>query len=95
MRDANRLRRLVGSGPAPAGVASLATRPGGVGYRPGALRPPAGSRLTTRPLVPPSKARPDADKTPDGAPKGAARSEMIARRTDTSRPLGAPSPSLC
>ena len=42
----NRLRRLVGFGAAPAGKAKQALLPGGVGLRPGALRPPVRSWLT-------------------------------------------------
>lgn len=97
MRDANRLRRLVGSRPAPAGVSEQAHLPGGVGHRPGALRPPAGSRLTPSAsdlLRPPLKARPDADKTPDGAPQGAARSQNDRAQDEERRAARRAVPSL-
>lgn len=40
MRGANRLLRLVRIGPAPAGVASLATHSGGAGVPPGGNKTP-------------------------------------------------------
>ena len=58
---------------APAGVASLATRSGGAGAPPGDTRVPCQELADGRgPVDLGQKARPDAEKCRDGAPRGAA-----------------------